>query len=138
MTSSDNIEERMKELDGWELEEGKIVKSFGFRMFMKGIEFVNDVAAIAEKQNHHPIITVIWKTVKISSVSFNAGHLTDKDFELAKAIDELYKKKCEEKIPLIEDLQNEHRLLAEEERREKARKRTRGPYRKSSSAGLRK
>lgn len=138
MTSSDNIERRLKELDGWELEEGKIVKSFGFRTFMKGIEFVNDVAGIAEKQNHHPIITSIWKTVKISSISFNVGHLTERDFTLANAVDELYKKKYEEKIPLIEDLQNEHKLLAEEEKREKARKRTRGPYRKSSSAGLRK
>ena len=138
MTSPDNIERCLKELDGWELEEGKIVKSFGFRTFMKGIEFVNDVAAIAEKQNHHPIISVIWKTVKISSISFNAGHLTERDLKLAKAIDELYKKKYEEKIPLIEDLKDEHRLLAEEEKREKARKRTRGPYRKSSGAGLRK
>ena len=138
MTSSDNIEKRVQELDGWELKEGKIVKSFGFRTFMKGIEFVNGVAAVAEKQNHHPIITSIWKTVKISSISFNVGHLTDRDLELAKAIDELYKKKYEEKIPLIEDLQDEHRLLAEEEKREKARKRTRGPYRKSSGAGLRK
>jgi 4a-hydroxytetrahydrobiopterin dehydratase len=138
MTSTDSIEERVKELDGWELEDGKIVKSFAFRTFMKGIEFVNDVAAIAEKQNHHPIITSIWKTVKISSISFNVGHLTERDLKLAKAIDELYEKKFEEKIPLVEDLQNEHRLLAEEEKKEKARKRTRGPYRKSSSAGLRK
>ena len=138
MTTSNDIQKRVQELDGWELKEGKIVKSFGFKTFMNGIEFVNEVAEIAEAQNHHPIITVNWKTVEISSISFDVGHLTDRDFKLAKAIDELYKKKFEEKIPLIEDLKKEHRLLAEEERKEKARKRTRGPYRKSSSAGLRK
>ena len=136
MAASNDIQKRVQELDGWELKEGKIVKSFGFRTFKKGIEFVNDVAAIAETQNHHPLITSNWKTVNISSISFDAGHLTDRDFRLAKAIDELYKKKFEEKIPLVEYLKKEHRLLVEEERKEKARKRTRGPYRKSSSAGL--
>jgi len=90
---------------------------------MKGIEFVKEVAEIAETQNHHPIITVTWKTVKISSISFDVGHLTDRDFELAKAIDELYTK-FEEKIPFVENTQKEYKLLAEEEKKEKARKRT--------------
>jgi 4a-hydroxytetrahydrobiopterin dehydratase len=135
MTTSD-ITKRIQELDGWELKEGKIVRSFGFKSFMQGIEFVNDIAEIAEAQNHHPIITVIWKTVKISSISFDVGHLTDRDFKLAKAIDELYKK-SDEKVPLVGDLQKEHRLLAEQEKKEKSGKRTRGPYRKSSRVGLR-
>lgn len=134
--SSGDIEKRVQQLDGWELKDGKIVKNFGFKSFMQGIEFVNDVADIAETQNHHPIITCIWKTVKISSISFDVGHLTDRDFRLAEAIDELYRAKYEEKIP-GEDVLEEDELLTEEERRDKARKRTRGPYRKSSSAGLR-
>ncbi len=134
MTNSDIIK-RVQELDGWELEDGKIVKSFGFKSFTQGIEFVNDVAEIAESQNHHPIITVIWKTVKISSISFDVGHLTDRDFKLAKTIDELYKK-SDEKIPLVGDLQKEHGLRAEQDKKVKARKRTRGPYRKSSRGGL--
>jgi 4a-hydroxytetrahydrobiopterin dehydratase len=133
MTNND-IEKRVRELDGWELKEGKIVRSFGYKSFMQGIEFVNDVAKIAEAHDHHPIITVIWKTVKISSISFDVGHLTDRDFKLAKAIDELYTKY--EKVP-SSDLQKEHRLLAEQEKKEKAGKRTRGPYRKSSRVGLR-
>lgn len=132
---SNDIEKRLQRLSGWELKGGKIVKNFNFKSFMKGIEFVNGVAAIAEAQNHHPIIAVTWKTVRISSISFDVGHLTDRDFKLAKAIDELYKK-FEEKIPLIGNLEEEHRLLAEEEKKEKARKRTRGPYRKSWKGGI--
>ncbi|MEE8132433.1 MAG: 4a-hydroxytetrahydrobiopterin dehydratase [Nitrososphaerales archaeon] len=123
MTISNNLKKRLQELDGWELRDGKIVKNFSFTSFMKGIEFVKEVAEIAETQNHHPIITVTWKTVKISSISFDVGHLTDRDFELAKAIDELYTK-FEEKIPFVENTQKEYKLLAEEEKKEKARKRT--------------
>lgn len=44
---------------GWELKEDKVVKSFQFSSFMNAIEFVNNVAKIAEKVNHHPIITII-------------------------------------------------------------------------------
>ncbi len=123
MTISNNLKKRLQELDGWELRDGKIVKNFSFTSFMKGIEFVKEVAEIAETQNHHPIITVTWKTVKISSISFDVGHLTDRDFELAKAIDELYTK-FEEKIPFVENTQKEYKLLAEEEKKEKVRKRT--------------
>jgi 4a-hydroxytetrahydrobiopterin dehydratase len=52
----------------WELKDGKIVKSFQFSSFINAIEFVNKVAKIAEKLDHHPIITINWKTVKLSEV----------------------------------------------------------------------
>jgi 4a-hydroxytetrahydrobiopterin dehydratase len=55
---------------GWELKEGKIVKSFQFPSFMKALEFVNDVAKIAEKVNHIIIITINWNPVKLSLKSF--------------------------------------------------------------------
>ncbi|MFQ5940109.1 MAG: 4a-hydroxytetrahydrobiopterin dehydratase [Nitrososphaerales archaeon] len=136
MNSPNDIKKRLQDLAGWELEEGKIVKSFGFKSFLEGIEFVKETAGIAEAHNHHPVITIVWKTVKISSISFDVGHLTERDFKLAKTIDELYEQKFEEQMPLVDNLQEEHRLLAEEEKNEKARKRTRGPYRKSSKGGL--
>ncbi len=135
--SSEKVKKRLQELQGWELKEGKIVKSFSFKSFMLAVEFVNDVARIAEERNHHPIITIIWKTVKISSISFDVGHLTDRDFGLAKAVDELYSKKFEQKISRDKDFkEDEDHMMLKEEEKEKARKRTRGPYRKSSRVGL--
>lgn len=137
MVSSENeVKKRLQELDNWELEEAKIVKNFSFKSFMQAMEFVNEVANIAEKQNHHPIITIIWKTVKISSISFDVGHLTDRDFRLAKAIDELYDQKFGEKLTGKDYPESEDKFLVEEESKDKARKRTRGPYRKSSRIGL--
>ena len=52
---------------GWELKDGKIVKLFEFSSFMKSIEFVNKIAKVAERLDHHPIITINWKTVKLKS-----------------------------------------------------------------------
>lgn len=55
---------------------------------MDGIAFVNRVAEIAEEKNHHPDIDIRWTTVKTMLSTHSEGGVTDKDIELAKAIDE--------------------------------------------------
>lgn len=86
--SSEEIKRAIEELgSGWELKDDKIIKSFQFASFMNAIEFVNDVANIAEKVNHHPIITINWRTVKFSLKSFDVDAVTERDIELAKQIE---------------------------------------------------
>jgi 4a-hydroxytetrahydrobiopterin dehydratase len=88
--SSEEIKRAIEELgSGWELKDDKIIKSFQFPSFMNAIEFVNDVASIAEKVNHHPIITINWRTVKFSLKSFDVDAITERDIELAKQIQKL-------------------------------------------------
>ncbi|HYA83294.1 MAG TPA: 4a-hydroxytetrahydrobiopterin dehydratase [Candidatus Bathyarchaeia archaeon] len=88
--SSEEIKRAIEELgSGWELKDDKIIKSFQFPSFMNAIEFVNDVANIAEKVNHHPIITINWRTVKFSLKSFDVDAITERDIELAKQIEKL-------------------------------------------------
>ena len=66
MLSNDEIESKIADLgNGWELNDGKIVKSFQFSSFMNAIKFVNEIARIVDS-DHHPIITINWKTVKLS------------------------------------------------------------------------
>ena len=74
---------------GWELKDGKIIKSFQFSGFVDAIKFVNKVAKIAEELNHHPIITINWKTVKLSLKSFDVDAITNRDIDLATKIEEL-------------------------------------------------
>jgi 4a-hydroxytetrahydrobiopterin dehydratase len=84
MLSNDEIESKIADLDnGWELKDGKIVKSFQFSSFMDAIEFVNEIARIAERLDHHPIITINWKTVKLSLKSFDVDAITKRDISLA-------------------------------------------------------
>ena len=56
---------------------------------MDAIDFVNKVAKIAESINHHPIITINWKTVKLSLKSFDVDAITNRDIDLATRIEEL-------------------------------------------------
>jgi 4a-hydroxytetrahydrobiopterin dehydratase len=88
MSSNKEIKRDIEELGtGWELKEGRIVKSFQFPSFMNAIEFVNEVAKVAEKVNHHPIITINWMTVKLSLKSFDVDAITKRDINLAKEIE---------------------------------------------------
>jgi 4a-hydroxytetrahydrobiopterin dehydratase len=52
---------------------------------------VNDIANIAERLDHHPIITINWKTVKLSLKSFDVDAITKRDITLAKEIDRMKK-----------------------------------------------
>jgi 4a-hydroxytetrahydrobiopterin dehydratase len=76
----------------WELKDGKIIKSFQFSSFMNAVEFVNGIARIAERLDHHPIITINWKTVKLSLKSFDVDAITERDITLAKEIEKIVTK----------------------------------------------
>jgi 4a-hydroxytetrahydrobiopterin dehydratase len=71
------------------LKDEKVVKSFQLSSFGNAIEFVNKVAKVAEELNHHPIITINWKTVKLSLKSFDVDAITNRDINLATRIEEL-------------------------------------------------
>ena len=85
------VEELDSSNNGWEIKDGKLIKSFQFPSFMNAINFVNDVANIAERLDHHPIITINWKTVKLSLKSFDVNAITKRDITLAKEIDRIKK-----------------------------------------------
>ena len=75
--------------NSWELKDEKLVKLFQFPSFIGAIDFVNEIAIIAERLDHHPIITINWKTVKLSLKSFDVDGITKRDITLAKEIENL-------------------------------------------------
>jgi 4a-hydroxytetrahydrobiopterin dehydratase len=88
MLSKEEIEKNIVELDsGWEVKDGKVVKAFQFSSFMNAIGFVNEIAKVAERLDHHPIITINWKMVKLSLKSFDVDAITKRDIALAKEIE---------------------------------------------------
>ena len=54
---------------------------------MEGIRFVDKVAKIAESQEHHPDINVVWTTVTLKIQTHDEGGLTKWDIALAKEIE---------------------------------------------------
>ena len=71
----------------WSYKNNRISKSFEFESYIEGINFVNEIAKIAEQRNHHPDINIGWCKVEISITSHDLGGVTTKCVNLATSID---------------------------------------------------
>ena len=77
--------------DGWmQDEDGEaLTRTFKFKDFSEAFAFLTRVALHAEKVDHHPEFTSVWNRVDFRLTSHDAGGVTDRDRELAKAINGL-------------------------------------------------
>ena len=86
------IQQRMAELDGWAIEGATdLVKEFSFANFPDAVTFVNEVAILSEQHRHHPTILIAYTTIRLTLTTHSERGLTEKDFELAKVIDNIKK-----------------------------------------------
>ena len=74
---------------GWLYKNKVVVKKFTFDTYIKGIQFVNSVAELAERNNHHPDIYINWTNVEISITSHDMGGVSTKCVNLANQIDNI-------------------------------------------------
>ncbi|MEE9194087.1 MAG: 4a-hydroxytetrahydrobiopterin dehydratase [Thermodesulfobacteriota bacterium] len=81
------INNKLSGLNGWERAGNEIVKSFKFANFIASIGFVNKIAILSEKADHHPDILIQYSNVKITLSTHSEGGLTEKDFNLAGEIE---------------------------------------------------
>ncbi len=79
----------LKKVEGWELKENKIRKTFRFKDFKESMKFVNRVADIAEEEGHHPNIFISWNKVTLTLTTHAIGGLSENDFILAAKIDRI-------------------------------------------------
>ncbi|MBL9129100.1 MAG: 4a-hydroxytetrahydrobiopterin dehydratase [Verrucomicrobiales bacterium] len=73
----------------WTLRDATLERTFVFADFPAAMRFVNAVAEAAETAWHHPDIDIRWNRVRLVLTTHDAGGLTEKDFELARAFDRL-------------------------------------------------
>lgn len=76
---------------GWTMTEGRdaIAKRFVFRNFVEAWGFMSRAALWAEKLDHHPEWSNVYKTVDVTLTTHDAGGLTDLDIRLASKMDAL-------------------------------------------------
>jgi len=79
----------LTELKGWSEEPKRdaIVKTFVFANFVDAFGFMTKAALTAERMDHHPEWSNVYKTVNVLLTTHDAGGLTMKDIELARAMD---------------------------------------------------
>jgi 4a-hydroxytetrahydrobiopterin dehydratase len=66
-----------------------LTKHFAFKNFVETMKFVNEVARIAEEEQHHPDMTVSYGGVTIELMTHAIGGLSENDFILAAKVDEI-------------------------------------------------
>ena len=87
LLTDDEIETGLKSLEGWKHEGKFVTKTFKFEGFMEGIAFVNQVAKVAESQEHHPDIHIRYNVVKLEVQTHSEGGVTKWDLGLATEIE---------------------------------------------------
>ena len=80
---------RLAELPGWEVVDGKLHRELRFADFVTAWGVMSSIAIAAEKLNHHPEWSNVYSRVVIDLVTHDAGGITERDLELAAAVDRL-------------------------------------------------
>jgi 4a-hydroxytetrahydrobiopterin dehydratase len=89
LLEDDDLTAALKKCPEWDYEKKAITRTVEFEEFMDAIDFVNDLAEIAEEAQHHPDITIKHTKVMLRLTTHDAGGLTDLDVELAQRVDNL-------------------------------------------------
>lgn len=87
--NSSEIETKLKDLNGWNYQNGSICKSFVFKDFKEAFSVMTHIAFEAEQQNHHPNWENVYNQLTVKLNTHDAGGITQYDFDLAKTIENI-------------------------------------------------
>ncbi len=87
--SEARVSEQLASLPGWESRGDRLVRSFRFPDFVRAFGWMASVALVAEKMNHHPEWRNVYGTVEVELTTHDANGITQRDFDLAAAMDRL-------------------------------------------------
>ena len=91
--STEQVQEQLATLEGWELLAGNaaISKTFRFVNFYETMAFVNALALIAHQQDHHPDLEVGYNRCQVSLNTHDVGGISETDIDCARRIEALLK-----------------------------------------------
>jgi len=81
------VQERLQEVNNWLIYNNAIEKKYAFKNFKEAMAFINKVAVIADEMNHHPEWINMYNKLTIRLSTHDVSGISDKDFQLAAAID---------------------------------------------------
>jgi len=83
------IAEKLKDLPGWYFEGGMIRRNYKTDGWPTTLMLVGAIGFLAEAAYHHPDLSVSWGKITVKLSTHSAGGITDKDFELARKIEDV-------------------------------------------------
>jgi len=88
--SAKQAAECLKQLKGWSIEDGKLAKLYPFANYYQTMAFVNALAWISHREDHHPDLAVGYNQCKVTYSTHSIGGLSQKDFACAAKCDALF------------------------------------------------
>ena len=85
----EEIDNLLKQLDGWTHVEGMISKTYTFSNYYQTMAFVNAVAWLAHREDHHPDLVVGYRECRVQYTTHAIGGLSENDFICAAKVDAL-------------------------------------------------
>ena len=89
LLNNSEIKEQFALINSWHIDRGLLCKEINFKSFRDSIDYINKIAVISEENKHHPIITNNYLLVALKLTTHDVNGLTQKDFDLAKLIDQI-------------------------------------------------
>ncbi len=83
-------QQSLDQLKNWKIVDEKLQQVFVFRDFIQAFGFMTQVAIVAEKMDHHPEWSNVYKTVAVDLTTHSEGCITQLDAELAEKMDEIF------------------------------------------------
>ena len=74
---------------GWRQEQGELRRTYEFASFKESVLFVNAVAELAEREQHHPDIDLHYRHITIALLTYDMDGLTNRDTDVAGKIEAL-------------------------------------------------
>ena len=92
--SDAEVADYLAAVEGWTLQDGKIVKSYAFKNYYETLAYINAIAYVIHAEDHHPELIVTYNrcTVKFDTHSVNGGKggLSENDFICAAKVDAIF------------------------------------------------
>jgi 4a-hydroxytetrahydrobiopterin dehydratase len=80
----------LKDLKGWALEGGKLAKTYLFQNYYETMAFVNALAWISHREDHHPDLGVHYNKCRVEYSTHAIGGLSENDFICAAKCEALF------------------------------------------------
>ena len=87
--SDSEIDAELQTTPGWARAGDKLSRTLQFADFVTAFGFMASAALVAERMNHHPDWSNVYRTVEVSLNTHDAGGITKLDFELARAMNDI-------------------------------------------------
>ena len=87
--SAQQANDMLKALKGWIIENGRLVKLYPFTNYYRTMAFVNALAWISHREDHHPDLTVGYNQCRVAYWTHAIGGLSENDFICAAKCDSL-------------------------------------------------